>query len=200
MGGKGSGRHWRWDAKSTVESRRKIDIRHWHKEGLLEPHQLFSRKWSSNGQSIAKIIVYTEPNKLNFICRYRKSTGEWQQIDYPVYVGWTVCRYGGQRPWFFCPAKDCERRAAILYCSGNIYACRRCHQLTYTSQREADYYRAARKADKISKRLGWEGGMSDFENEKPKGMHWSTYNRLVDEHDFYITNSLNKAALCFSSS
>lgn len=102
--------------------------------------------------------------------------------------------------WFLCPAKGCERRAAIFYCSGNIYACRRCHQLTYTSQREADYYRAARKADKISKRLGWEGGMSDFENEKPKGMHWSTYERLVDEHDFYITNSLTKAVLCFSSS
>lgn len=119
--------------------------------------------------------MYTEPNKRNFICRYLKSTGEWQQIDYPVYLSWTVCRYGGQRPWFLCPAKGCERRAAILYCSGNIYACRRCHQLTYTSQLEADYYRAARKADKISKRLGWEGGMSDFENEKPKGMHWSTH-------------------------
>lgn len=197
MGGKGSGLHWRWDAKSTVESRRKIDIRHWHKEGLLEPHQLFSRKWSRNGQLIAEIIVYTELHKLNFICRYRDSNGQWQQIDYPVYLSWTACRYGGERPWFLCPAKGCEQRVAILY-SGNVYACRHCHQLAYTSQREADYYRSARKAEKIIKRLGWnDNGFSDFDEEKPKGMHWYTYEHLIDQLYRFENDSLNSAVMQF---
>ncbi|CZG10327.1 TPA: hypothetical protein JBE46_02375 [Legionella pneumophila subsp. pneumophila] len=69
-------------------------------------------------------------------------------MRYPFLLNWTPCRFGGERPWFICPAKGCQRRVAILY-SGSIYACRHCHQLAYTSQREADYDRALRQAEKI---------------------------------------------------
>src|SRR5688500_4895697 len=43
---------------------------------------------------------------------------------------WSRCNFGGQRPWFRCPAEPCGGRVAILYLVGGIIACRRCHQLT----------------------------------------------------------------------
>ena len=79
---------------------------------------------------------------------------------------------------------------AILY-GGGIFACRNCHQLAYPSQREADYDRAARRADKIRERLDWEQGILNPKGwEKPKGMHWRTFERLNTEHDVLVARSL----------
>ena len=79
---------------------------------------------------------------------------------------------------------------AILY-SGEIFACRHCHQLAYPSQREAGYDRAARQADKIRERLGWESGILNGKGwTKPKGMHWRTFERLNAEYDALVAESL----------
>jgi hypothetical protein len=37
MGGPGSGLWYRWNTKSTVEDYRSLDVREWHREGLLRP-------------------------------------------------------------------------------------------------------------------------------------------------------------------
>ncbi|MGP0565493.1 MULTISPECIES: hypothetical protein [unclassified Nitrospina] len=80
---------------------------------------------------------------------------------------------------------------AILY-AGKIFACRECLRLTYACQRERDYDRWARRADKIRERLGWEPGILNGRGwEKPKGMHWRTFARLVDEHDLLVEASLS---------
>lgn len=69
---------------------------------------------------------------------------------------------------------------------------------TVESQREADYYRSARKAEKIIKRLGWnDNGFSDFDEEKPKGMHWHTYEHLIDQFYRFKNDSLNSAVMQF---
>jgi hypothetical protein len=36
---------------------------------------------------------------------------------------------------------------------------------------------------KIRKRLGWGPSFYLDHGEKPKGMHWETFERLVDQHD-----------------
>jgi hypothetical protein len=87
---------------------------------------------------------------------------------------------------------------AKLY-SGNIFACRHCYRLAYPSQREALYDRAARRADKIRDRLGWEPGILNGEGLKPKGMHWKTFGRLCVKHDYFVTLSLRMAGLRFGS-
>ncbi|WBV70692.1 hypothetical protein PGH42_12355 [Legionella pneumophila] len=120
-------------------------------------------------------------------------------MRYPFLLNWTPCRFGGERPWFICPAKGCQRRVAILY-SGSIYACRHCHQLAYTSQREADYDRALRQAEKIRGKLGWDTGIFEMEGGKPKGMHWSTFERLAQCQHAQIVKSLTKADMKFGSS
>jgi len=46
---------------------------------------------------------------------------------------------------------------AILYVGG-IFTCRHCYRLAYPSQREANYNRLARQANKLRGKLGWETG------------------------------------------
>jgi len=49
------------------------------------------------------------------------------------------------------------------------------------------------KAHNIQKKLGGQpGGLNPFP-EKPKGMHWKTYNRLYKEYEFYNNASWVKA-------
>ncbi|WP_135506345.1 hypothetical protein [Roseovarius aestuariivivens] len=179
MGGIGSGRHWHWDAKSTVADYRSIDVRRWAREGLLTPGRRFSWQWSIDDEKVASITVQAEHGQVRLIYRSRDHGDEWESHDYPVRLLSQQCHYGGHREWFACPARGCGRRVAKLY-GGRIFACRHCYLLAYPSQREAGFQRAQRRADKIRERLGWEPGCDNW-GEKPKGMHWRTYHKLIGE-------------------
>jgi hypothetical protein len=81
----------------------------------------------------------------------------------------------------------CGRRVAVLYMGGEYFACRHCYNLAYKSQRETKANRSYRGADKVRNKLGWQLGIANPLEEKPKGMHWKTYNRLVNRY-FVYTN------------
>ena len=190
MGGVGSGRRWHPGSKNTTEDCRSIDVRHLARKGLLTPGRAFSCQWSRNGEVIASIWVHTESDRVILNYRHRSGGGDWKDESLPVCLEWTPCTLGGQRPWFLCPARGCGRRVAILY-GGGIFACRHCYKLAYPSQRDAGYDRAARRADKIRKRLGWKQGVLNPKGwRKPKGMHWRTFERLNNEHDAFVAVSL----------
>ncbi|MCP4480595.1 MAG: hypothetical protein GY818_21120 [Planctomycetaceae bacterium] len=173
-----------------MEEYRSIDVRRWKRDGLLAPYQSFSWQWSRRGEVFASINVRTEPNRVNLTYRHRSGGEDWKDENYPVFLDWTDCNLGGQRPWFLCPAVGCRRRVAILY-GGSIFACRHCYQLAYPSQRETCYDRAARRADRIREKLGWAPGiLNDYEWEKPKGMHRRTFERLTAQHDGFVQISL----------
>jgi hypothetical protein len=88
----------------------------------------------------------------------------------------------GERPWFICPGAECGRRVAVLYGPGRYFLCRHCYDLVYQSQRENKIYRSLHRAQNIRKRLGGSANMMEPFPEKPKGMHWQTYERLWWEH------------------
>jgi len=87
---------------------------------------------------------------------------------------WVSCNYGGRRAWFRCPTSDCGRRVAILYLRGT-FACRHCHQLGYASQRIQPWERALAQAQAIRERMGGTASMYEPFPNKPRGMHWPTY-------------------------
>lgn len=182
MGGPGSGRRWYVGAAESTDEYRQIDVRRWQREGFLAPGRRFDWTWSRRGKVVASIEVASESDRVILAYRLRRDGENWQSMRYPVMLDWTDCHYGGKRAWFRCVAGRCERRVAILY-QANVFTCRHCLRLAYPSQRESDLDRATRQVDRIRERLGWPPSILNGRGNKPKGMHWTTFDRLVDEHD-----------------
>ena len=178
MGGYNSGRT---GGSRCTDSFRSLDVRMLQSEKLLQPGTVFNLSWPSRNQNIATIEVSVDHDCV--VLRYQLvwKSGEQQSCTNTIEFDWTPCHYGGRRPWWLCPS--CDRRVAILYCCQSWYACRHCFGLAYRSQRETAEDLAARRVDKLRKRLGWQAGIFNSSSGKPKGMHWRTYYRLRSIHD-----------------
>lgn len=190
MGGPGSGRRWHYGARETTDDYLTFDVRRLHRDGLLSPGRSFTLTWSRRGMRVAAIEMRSASDRVMLSYRHRSKQADWQVVEYPVYLDWTNCHLGGQRPWFLCPAHGCGKRVAIIY-FGERFACRHCRQLAYASQRESDLDLSARRVDRIREKLGWKPGIFSPRGEKPKGMHWSTYWRLYAELDEHQEVSLS---------
>jgi len=143
----------------------------------------------------AGINVRTETDAVVLMYRARSwRDADWKSVEQRVAITWTACRLGGHRPWFVCPVYSggqyCGRRVALLYGTGELFACRCCSSLAYTSQREPLYSRDLEKAQKVRMRLGGSTVMSEAFPDKPKGMHWRTYERLRNAHDVAEARSM----------
>lgn len=189
MGSSSSGNH---GGKNCTDDYRALDVRRLAGEGLLTPGHSFGWNWMRNGEKVASIQIWpVEADRVRLNYRHKPSSGEWQDMDYPVRLAHTPCNLGGDRAWWRCPAAGCGRRVAVLYLGrAGIFACRHCYRLGYRSQRETPDDRAARRANKVRARLGWDAGILNFNGGKPKGMHWSTYERQTASHALYVNQAL----------
>ncbi len=70
----------------------------------------------------------------------------------------------------------------MLYCAGT-YVCRHCIGANYGSQLQQPIDRLFSRANAIRQRLGWQAGIAHGYGERPKGMHHSTYYKLLNEYD-----------------
>ena len=183
MGGPGSGTRWHYGAKSTTDDCRSIDARRWARAGVLTPGYWGSWQWTCDGEVVAAIQMRTERDRVVLSYRCRQNGGDWENIEEPVALERTPCRYGGGRVWFLCPAVGCGRRVALLFLGGSYFACRHCYRLAYPSQNENAGDRAIRRADKIRMRLGGSPGVLTEFPDKPKWMRWPTYWRFREQAD-----------------
>lgn len=188
MGGYGSGRQWHLGAKETTTDYRELDVNYLNKNKCLRAGVSSTLAWSRRGKCTGSIGINSDSNHITLNYRHQRTGQDWETIEYPVGLAWTECHFGGQRPWFICPAKGCGRRVGKLY-GGRVFACRHCYRLAYPCQREAEDDRAINRADKIRDRLGWMPGILNFKGCKPKGMHWSTFERLEAEHDAFVAKA-----------
>lgn len=193
MGGRNSGRRWRFGSKDATDDYRMFDVRRLQRDGLLAPGNSFRWKWTHGrtGENLASINVRMETDRVILSYRSRSGDDDWENQEYPVRLDRTPCNFGGERVWFRCPAVGCGRRVAILF-GGAVFACRHCYQLAYSSQRETALDRKARRADKIRERMGWEPGILNGVGLKPKGMRWRTFERLTAEHDSFAGSALDE--------
>lgn len=185
MGGSGSGNHWRWDKRDTVEETIGLDVRYLARNGMLRPGR-HSIHWSRGDRPSGSIGLWVTdagpmPGAITLEYRERRAGGEWRDVSEGIALEWTDCHYGGSRPWLICPA--CGGRVAILYGGGVGFACRKCWRLVYQSQRETAGGRGLGKAQAIRRRLGGSANMTLPFPPKPPRMHWRTYWRLRREAD-----------------
>lgn len=167
MGGYGSGRYGTFGKKpkDTVESAKCLDIRQLSPKPTLGQQEALA----DNGQVI-KLV-------------------------------WTNCNYGGQRPWFICP--KCQSRVGKLYDRNHsfrglslllnlytkedktkVFRCRKCLNLAYLSTRKTKSQRLQSKQFKLIEKLeaNWIQLVTNgLVIPKPKGMHISTYLKILNQ-------------------
>lgn len=178
MGGIGSGNIWRYGSQDTCESYTRIELPFLRRRGMLQPGYYGSLSWNRGGEPSGNIRFRMYESSMELIYKYRAhGGGEWREVNETVPFAYTVQRLGGRRRWFVC--LSCGGKCAVLY-GGTHYRCRKCWNLAYQSQHEAPYQRALSKAQKFRQRLGGSLCTDDPFPEKPKGMHWRTYDRLAE--------------------
>jgi len=194
MGGRGSGEWYRYSKKNTTCGLNKVSISNLKKWGCLamDSHKSGTIGWSWLDESRGSMsyICFVSEGEAYFRAKYIKQETQ-EKFDYKISLIATVPNYGGLRWWFRCI--NCHRRVAVLYMGANYLACRKCYNLAYDSQNEDFSNRMLRKAQKISTQLGGEGVVEWV--QKPKGMHWKTYNRkmaLMKEYENHSWGGLMK--------
>jgi hypothetical protein len=182
VGGFGSGRWTRHHSKPTTAGRVSLDVRYLCGQGLLSPGRSVSLSWNHGDGGADSIRLEVTDGGLLLNYRVRQDGSESEDVREEIALTWTTCHYGGGRAWFICPGTSdgapCGRRVAILYLGELYFCCRHCYSLAYESQREDVGERHRRKAQTIRRRLGGGSGLLEGLSEKPKGMHWRTYDWL----------------------
>ena len=178
MGGSGSGRPGYGYPKA--EHMKRLDLALLERRGYLRGGP-YRYSWSWGSEPVGSIVLLAVASGLKLMYRTRMGEDEWRSVDELVPFLWTPMRFGGSRRWFQC--LSCGRRCRVLF-GGRRFRCGRCHQVHYATQSESRADRATRAMFKIVRRLDPEEDCNDLP-PKPKGMHWRTYNRLVDRYEKY---------------
>jgi len=141
------------------------------------------RRFGEGSEQVASLtVVCTSKQQLRLVYTY----GGDEDLNYPVTLDWTEPHFGGERPWFLCPAKGCGRRCAILY-GGRLFLCRECHDLAYPRENKSgsrwkvarhNLYKVAEKLDVDTS----EPMLMPWTPDRPKGMHQTTYADLLSEY------------------
>ena len=167
-------------ALGLVEEAQSLDVRRLAREGLLRPGVSVVWTWRFSGGASASVRLTALPSADNRTQAGAVEIGwslDGTDLRQKVPLTWTPLHFGGVRPWWKC---SCGRRAAWIHYRWRGWRCRTCATLSYASQNERADYRAWRRRDKIRARLGAEPGCHTiWPWQKPKGMHWSTFERLV---------------------
>jgi hypothetical protein len=173
---------------ATCEGSLSVDVREWHRLGLLRTGQRFSWFWTHNGKPAGNIHVRSAGDAV-VVLRFEpgQTDGDVSKSGAQrVPLVWTKCHLGGRRCWFQCvgdaDGQGCGRRAAKLYLGARFrFACRRCSCLAYMSQSENPRNRAISKAQKARSRLGGLASLvTPFPGKAPR-MHWRTFYKLFDK-------------------
>ena len=174
MGGVGSGRNRLNELPSEV---RCVDVRALHRRGALADGVGSLCRWKGQGTQVAYAHVRSSGSSVAICYRVQDVANRWSTSHFTVNLAWMPCNYGGIRPFFTCPSRDCRRRAAILY-FGDRLNCRVCQNISYPCQRISPCDRSLARAQAIRVKLGGSVDISEPFPAKPKGMNSFRYVRL----------------------
>jgi hypothetical protein len=202
MGGFGSGRY-PWSSRDTVEDlqHRSFGIKDWVERGLVEPDNDFTQIWlDKEGRPEASVGIRVEKvspvhpslagllpdgdlvdDRVQAVLHYRAGPAldDTRPITDIIVLVQSPRGFAGQSWWFCCPG--CGRRVADLYPHEAYFHCRKCCGVSYQSQRETRRAHGQAKVARFKQQLGATGGYGEPVPERPKGMQWRTYERLLEE-------------------
>lgn len=166
----GRGRWYRWDTKRTTDALLQLDIAKVRQIVDFDRPATGSLRWGKAS------VGYTVRPGSGLYVSYKVNGA--QVPEYLIPVVYTTPNYGGQRPWFRCPNRNCGRRVRILYCSG-YFLCRQCQNLTYESAQVGHIDRGRvvvrNRISRLRNQLGGGGGIYDDLPDRPAGMSWRRY-------------------------
>lgn len=183
--------------KLTTEEVNRVDVRWMKRQGFLRPGASGVLRWHRGGEPTGSVGFTAELGCLRLSYHYRDPSGQWLPRVQEITVDRTRCNFGGTRPWFRCPA--CNRRVGVLYGVAVDYLCRHCYGLSYGSQQERELDRTLRRAREIRKRLDASDDLTEPIYDKPKGMHWKTFERLMQEQNELIATYDQAMAIQFGA-
>ena len=161
-----------------AEQTPKVDIRVWHKRGLLWDGSNSTWSWSRGEQSAGSIRFTVNADNIRLIYAVQG-----QDASQNVRTTTTPCRYGGARTWFECPV--CGGRAAVLFMRAGRFACRQCQKVSYTSQSGSKSERGHAQYHRLHALI---------KAGKPKWQRWATFNRLEDRFE-RVNEQVNRSLM-----
>ena len=186
-----------WRASPVRSSLIRLTFRN---EPVAQPGKAFPLIWTDkNGRPEASIEVRIEkvspvhralvgllpagssvPDRLQAVLQYsvRRAPDDVRPITDIIVLAQSPRGFAGQSWRFCCPG--CTRRVADLYPTGAYFRCRKCCGVGYRSQRQTRVERGLEKAARIRRQLGGAGEYGEGIPERPKGMHFGTYLRLLE--------------------
>ena len=167
MGGIGSGR-WQ-SGKALTTQRMRLDIGKMQADVRLAWSKSFrwnsgASVWVSFRQAVAVVDTRLPGNSM---------------YQTHVELDSTPLHFGGHRVWWKCPC--CHARVGVIYWESWRWQCRKCARLVHESTRQSEDSSAYARVNKVRDALGWGGGLASPMGTRKKGMHWSTYARLMKE-------------------
>lgn len=150
-----------------AEHCRRIDVRRWPREGILQAGRAGTWQWSDPDTGERRAAIGHRANAGSVTLEYSIDGDPRTQL---IRLTETQCNYGGTRQWFTCPVRG--ERVAVLFLRAGCFACRHCQRIAYASQCGDLCDRTWRKQAKAEAKLGpnW---------TRPKGMHATTRERLM---------------------
>jgi hypothetical protein len=167
MGGYGSGNY---GGKSLVENHHCLDVNRMRRTNRLIGWSGVINWRNDFGKITGYITLKSGVDQMTASGTLNQKP--WKQT---FDIAWTPCNFGRARPWFLCPY--CFKRVGKLYIGAGGLGCRKCYHLAYSSTREDRATRIWRKLGKLEARIILYDGLYF----KPTGMHWKTFNRLVEQ-------------------
>ena len=96
----------------------------------------------------------------------------------------TTQPFGGLRWWFVCPVNGALCSSLFLPQGRARFASRKAHRLAYAVQRMSPPDRRIVRLRRLQERLGGSENVLEPLYDKPKWMHWQTWDREVDRLAF----------------
>lgn len=192
MGGFGSGRT---SSAPTVRQCRALDVNRLS-DALATAGRVYTVRWGDPEDDSPTIglrtIGSTEPDVEHAVAAmlvYTTSRPGGDGTDHRVRVDveWQSCHFGGERPWWRCPACGDRRGKLYLPPRRRRFRCRECYDLGYaTARASGDAIKTARlRYERVYEKLAGErkhpNALDARTPEKPTGMHYSTYFDLLDD-------------------